>query len=283
MGRRSSSRPGNDPGRSRRRRDLAAIGFVAALLWGVTFLPPDTTLAEVRRSGVLRACVPDAFPPLVQNDPERPGIDVELLERIADGLGVRLLTVTNDAMGRDFNPRNWRVTRAQCLVLAGGIVDTTLTRGFLVVTPPHLETGWAAVIHGDEPTSLDGLTVGFFPGLTGLDRLALSRWLRDHGADVELLADFEAARDAVASERYDVLVSEALSARRLAGASDGTAVKLPVGDGPVPIALGLWKGDLTLERAVVREIRSLNRRGVIDELVGRYDIAPIEDACAFCR
>lgn len=274
---------GHDPGRSRRRRDLAAIGFVALLLWGVTFLPPDTTLADVRRSGVLRACVPRAFPPLVQDDPERPGIDVELLERIADGLGVRLLTVTNDAMGRDFNPRNWRVTRAQCLVLAGGIVDTTLTRGFLVVTPPHLETGWAAVIHGDEPASLEGVTVGFFAGLTGLDRLALSRWLRERGADIELLTDADAARDALTSERYDIVVSEALSARRLAEATDSTVVLLPVGSGPVPIALGLWKGDLTLERAIVHEIRGLQRRGAIDELVDRYALAPIAETCSFCR
>ena len=57
----------------------AILAAFFALFW---VLPPDTSLAQVRRSGVLRACVPDLRPPLVTADPERPGIEVDLLLRI---------------------------------------------------------------------------------------------------------------------------------------------------------------------------------------------------------
>lgn len=283
MAARPTRRPTADPARQRRRSDLIAFGLVAALLFGVTFLPPDTTLAQVRESGVLRVCVPDSFPPLVTGNVERPGIDLELLAEAARALDVRLLTVTNTAMGRDFNPRNWRVTRAQCLVLAGGIVDTEVTRSFLVVTPPHLETGWAGVASDPAQATLEGAQVGFFAGLTGLDRLTLSSWLRARGAQVTVLSDERDAREGLVSGRFDVVVSEGLSARRIADDVGAKAVWLPVGEGPVPVAFGLWKGDLTLERALERALRRLERDGFVADLVERYALAPIADDCPFCE
>jgi len=270
------------PARRQWRGDLLALGFVALLLWSVTFLPPDTALAEVRAAGVLRACVPDAFPPLVTGDRARPGLDVELLERVAEGLGVRLVLNVNSAMGRDFNPRNWRVTRAQCLILAGGIVDTTTTRGFLVVAPTGLETGWAAVVTDPVPTTLDGVAVGFFAGLSGLDRLSLSRWLRDRGAVVTVVSTAADARAGLANGRFAVIVSEALTAQRLAAESDASAYWLAGTGSRIPLAVGLWKGDLTLERAVKRELNRLQRSGELDELIERYDLGPIEEVCPFC-
>lgn len=271
-----------DPARQRLRSDLLALAFVAALLFGVTLLPPDTTLAQVRESGILRVCVPDSYPPLITGDPDRPGIDLELLAEAARALDVRLLTITNSAIGRDFNPRNWRVTRAQCLVLAGGIIDTTLTRSFLVVTSPHLETGWAAVASDPTRTSLAGAQVAFFAGLTGLDRLALSRWLRERGAQVTVVSDQSDAQEGLQSGRFDVVVSEGLTARNIAEHVDAQAVWLTVGQGTVPIAFGLWKGDLTLERALERELRRLERSGFVAELVERYALAPISETCPFC-
>jgi ABC-type amino acid transport substrate-binding protein len=274
---------GPNPARQRLRGDLLAFGFVALLLWGVTFLPPDRTLREVQEAGILRVCVPESYPPLVTGDRARPGLDLEILGRVAEGLGVRLVTVTNSAIGRDFNPRNWRVTRAQCLVLAGGIIDTTATRGFLVVTPPHLETGWAAVAVGAPPDSLEGVEVGFFAGLTGLDRLSLSRWLRERGARTTVVSSAADARAGLASGRFQVVVSEALTTRRIAEEAGGTAYWLTGAASRVPLAFGLWKGDLTLERAVERELRRLQREGVVDDLLERYALGPIEEVCPFCR
>ena len=96
--------------------------FIFGLLGGVYLLPPDTSLSEVRKTGILRACLPPSYPPLVTGNPAAPGIDVELATAIAAKLSLRLVTSLNQAMGQDFNPRNWRVTRAQCEMLAGGEV-----------------------------------------------------------------------------------------------------------------------------------------------------------------
>lgn len=271
------------PARQRLRSDLLAFGFVALLLWGVTFLPPDTTLAQVQEAGTLRVCLPTSYPPLVTGDHARPGIDLEILEHVAGGLGVRLITVTNSAIGRDFNPRNWRVTRAQCLVIAGGIVDASVTRSFLVVSHPHLETGWAVVTLDTTLSSLDGVEVGFFAGLTGLDRLALSRQLRTAGARVTVVSSEADARAGLRSGRFQVVVGEALTARRLALDLGATALWLSEPESRLPLAFGLWKGDLTLERAVNRQLRQLERDGVIAEVLDRYDLGPIEESCPFCR
>ncbi len=278
------SKGGANPARQRLRSDLIAFGAVAALLAGVTFLPPDTTLAQVRESGILRVCVPDGFPPLVTRDPVMPGIEMEILQHVADDLGVRLLTVTNSAIGRDFNPRNWRVTRAQCLILAGGVVDTTVTRSFLVVSRSHLETGWAAVHTPSRPLeSLEGARVGFFAGLTGLDRLGLSSWLRSQGAVTSVVSNLDDARAGIRDGRFDLIVTEALTARRLAEDLDGVVTWLPVAQGRVPLAFGMWKGDLTLERAVNRSLARIRSSGTLAELAERYELMPVDEVCAFCR
>src|SRR5216684_4308805 len=130
------------PGKLRRFLPYAAI---FGLLVGVYLLPPDTSLSEVRKAGVLRACMPPDYPPLVTPDRDAPGIDVELLQALAKRLGVRLVVTSNPAMGQDFNPRNWHVTRSQCEVLAGGVVVSPTTKSFLETGPPYAQTGWALV------------------------------------------------------------------------------------------------------------------------------------------
>jgi ABC-type amino acid transport substrate-binding protein len=270
------------PARVRWIHDVATVGVIAVLLAAVTLLPPDTTLAEVRRAGFLRVCLPDRFPPLVTGESAAPGIDVEILGLVADRLGVRLLVARNPSIGRDFNPRNWRVTRAQCLAIAGGVVDSVATRGFLVTTPPHLETGWAAVPR-DDLAEFGGARVGFFAGLTGLDRIALSSWLRGQGATVRIVPDALTLRRLLADGEIDVAVTEALTAPELAAALGTRAVWLPDRLGRVPIAFGLWKGDLTLERFVARTLADLRRTGHLQAILDRYELAPIEEACAFCR
>ena len=49
-------------------RTILSYVFIFGLLAAVNFLPPDTSLGEVRAAGVLRACVPTAYPPLVTGD-----------------------------------------------------------------------------------------------------------------------------------------------------------------------------------------------------------------------
>ncbi len=255
--------------------DLITVAAVAALFGAVYLLPSDTSLAEVKRAGVLRVCVPTFYPPLVTGRPEEPGFDVEFVQAVAKRLDVGVVVNPNAAMGRDFNPRNWNVTRAQCQMLAGGVVVSDLTRSFLDTTPPHLQTGWALAA-AKIPTSLEGVKVGFYAGLVGLDRIALSRFLRVQKASIEIIASAEALADGLRSGRIDAGVSEALMARQIAGTLGLQVAWLPESLGRYPVSFGLWKGDLTLKRRLVDVIADLDRGGLTRELARRYRIAPID-------
>jgi ABC-type amino acid transport substrate-binding protein len=178
-------------------------------------------------------------------------------------------------MGRDFNPRTWNVTRAQCQMLAGGVVASDATRAFLDTTPPHLETGWALVA-AQLPGRLEGMKVGVYTGLAGLDRLGLSRFLRDAKAHVEIMPSAEALTDALKSGAIDAGISEALMARQIAGTLGMQVAWLPPPLARYPVAFGLWKGDLTLKRRLTAVIGELEAEGLTHELARRYRIAPIE-------
>ncbi len=255
--------------------DLITVGGVVALFGAVYLLPPDTSLAEVKKAGILRVCVPTLYPPLVTGKPDMPGFDVEFAQAIAKRLDVRIVVNANAAMGRDFNPRNWNVTRAQCQMLAGGVVASDLTRSFLDTTPPHLQTGWALVA-AQFPAKLEGVKLGFYAGLAGLDRIALSRFLQAQKARVEIVPSAEALIEALRSGRIDAGLSEALMARQIAGTLGMQVAWLPDSLGRYPVAFGLWKGDLTLKRQLVAVIDGLEGQGLMRELADRYRIAPID-------
>jgi ABC-type amino acid transport substrate-binding protein len=255
--------------------DLITVAGIAALFGAVYLLPPDTSLAQVRQAGILRICVPTLYPPLVTGKADAPGFDIEFAQAISKRLDVRLVINTNPAMGRDFNPRNWNVTRAQCQMLGGGVVVSDLTRSFLDTTPPHLQTGWALVA-AKVPGTLQEVKVGFYAGIAGLDRIALSRFLQAQNAHIEIVASAEALAEGLRSGRIAVGVSEALIARQIAGTLGSQVVWLPESLGRYPVAFGLWKGDLTLKRRLIEVIDDLKGEGLTGELSRRYRIAPIE-------
>ena len=250
-------------------RDLGGIAVVVGLMLLVTFLPPDTSLSEVEENNAIRACVPTIYPPLVTDDPERPGIDIEILRAVADQLGVELLLSPIDAMGRDFNPRNWAINRGKCQVLAGGVVDSTLTRSFLDTGPPYAETGWAIVAPAPL-ADIEGLTIGVLTLVSGLDRIGLSSYLRRQDVTVRVVRNAQAFVEGIAIGELDGAVTEALLAGGLAADNDWWVAALPGELARYNLAIGLWKGDLTLKRKIVRAFRQLEADGTLAAILERY-------------
>lgn len=271
---------GSQDGAARWRRALSpllSVAVVFGLLAAVNLLPPDTALAEVERTGVLRACVPQDYPPLVQADAEAPGFEIELLQHVAQGMGLRLSLNVNPTMGRDINPRNWRLTRAQCQIIAGGVLASSTTRSYLDITRPHLEVGWAVIDPAGGPDRLEGANVVFFAGFSGFDRIALSRYLRAAGAKVSVANTRASFRAGLADGTHDLGVTESLGARQVAGETDWSVQWLSDSLGHVPVAFGLWKGDLTLKRRAEAVLGQLQEDGVVAELLSKYGLdEPIE-------
>ncbi len=258
------------------RRDLVTFGCVFALLAAVTLLPPDTSLREIRAGGVLRACVPEHYQPLITDDPARPGLDIELLKALAAALNLRLDLVVNPMMGRDFNPRAWRITRAQCEMLAGGVVASPATRAFLETTAPHAQTGWTWLGPRD-PGGFEGLRVGVLIGVSGLDRVALAAFLRAAHARVTIAEDEGLLVAGLRDGAFDVAVTERLQGEVLAGASGWRLGWMPE---PLPrfaVVFGLWKGDLTLKHAVADAWSGLQRDGTVARIAGRYGVSSRTD------
>jgi ABC-type amino acid transport substrate-binding protein len=251
------------------RRDVISFAGVFGLLGAVYLLPPDTALREVRRAGTLRVCLPPFYPPLVTGDSTAPGIDVELLQGVARQLGVSLLTVENPVMGRDFNPRAWRITRAQCEVLAGGVIGSVTTRSFLATTQSYATTGWAWISPrtGAMP---NGGRIGVLVGVSGLDRIALAAWLRAANAQVTITPDATELVQGLKDGRFDAGVTERLLAEQLATPLGWTVGWMPAELGRYPVVLGLWKGDVTLKRAVVSAIERMRRSGELATILARY-------------
>jgi ABC-type amino acid transport substrate-binding protein len=250
-------------------RTILSYALIFGLLAAVNLLPPDTSLSEVRAAGVLRACLPAAYPPLVTGDPAAPGIDVELLRDLAKSMDLRLVVSTNAAMGRDFNPRNWHITRAQCDVLAGGVVASPQTRSFLETSPSYAQTGWAFVL--PKPIGeIAGRRAGVLVGISGLDRLALSRFLRERKVEVTIVADAAELAQGLRDGKFDFGVTEFLLARRIAAREGWKVEWAPSPLVRYPLVLGLWKGDLTLKRSIVSSLDKLERNGDVAAIMSRY-------------
>lgn len=255
-------------------RDAFGALPILAVLAAVYLLPPDTSLAEVRRAGTLHVCVPALAPPFVTTDTSAPGIDVEILRKLAGDLGLTLATVPEPAMGRDFNPRSWHVTRAACEILAGGVVASPMTRSFLETSLSYAETGWA-LLRPQAPSpvtlaDLQGLSVGVFAPPSGLERTALASLLRAAQAQVMIVASAEALVTGLRDGRFAAGVTEKLNADGIA-ARESFAVDWFPGDLPrYPVAFGLWKGDLTLKRAVADALARRTRDGSVAAILSRY-------------
>lgn len=252
----------------------ANVALVVALLGAVSFLPPDTALKEVRESGVLRTCTPVDYPPLATQDPERPGIEIALLQELAAEMGLRLVLNRNPAMGRDLNPRNWRLTRAQCQIIAGGVVASVATRSYLETTQPHLEVGWAILDTGSD--DLSGARVGVLPGLSGFDRVALGRMLRTAGADAVVVNNRAALQAGLISGDFTFAVTESLAAQQIASDTGLRVRWLIDGLERMPVAFGLWKGELTLKRAMDRALARMRASGRTAAILAEYSLAEID-------
>ena len=255
-------------------RDLGGLVVVVVLMLLITFLPPDTSLREVEANRALRACVPTSYPLLVTGDPDQPGIDIELLRAVAGYIGVDLLLSPIDAMGRDFNPRNWAINRAKCQVLAGGVVDSPLTRSFLDTGPAYAETGWMIVA----PAPLEdihGLTLGALTMISGLDRIGLSSFLRGQDVTIRVLRNSQDFVDGIAGGALAGGVTEALLAGKLAAEHDWWVATMPDELGRYNVVFGLWKGDITLKRKIVQAFRQFESDGTLAAILERYGVVPM--------
>jgi ABC-type amino acid transport substrate-binding protein len=249
-------------------RDVLGALPILGLLAAVYLLPPDTSLSQARAAGALRACLPPVHPPFITGDAAAPGIDIEILRALTRELALTLVPVEEPAMSRDFNPRGWHLTRAACELIAGGLAASPMTRSFLETSPPYAENGWAALSPAPIP-DLHGRKVGVLAPASGLDRTATATYLRAQSVQMAIVADADALVRGLHEGRFEAAVTEKLLADQIAAREHWAADWLA--DLPrYPVAFGLWKGDLTLKRAIAGGLDGLARDGTTAAILLRY-------------
>ncbi|MDB5623623.1 MAG: ABC-type amino acid transport/signal transduction system, periplasmic component/domain, partial [Devosia sp.] len=156
------------------------------------------------------------------------------------------------------------------------LTDTVQTRGFLQTSPTGAATGWVSIA---SPARLpaQGGAAAILPGSSGLDRLALSTWLRAQGVRPVLVQGPDDLIRALADGRAEIGITERFVAAALANLPPGTSLAwLSEQDLPrYQMALGLWKGDQTLMRAVQAEMGHLQRSGALENLRERYGLSGV--------
>lgn len=220
------------------RRPAIDIGLIAVFLLGLSFLPPDTSLADRRAQGVLRFCVPDLSSPLVSAG----GRELRLMQGIAEDLGLRLQLVEIANMGRSFNPRDWQLGRGQCDIIGGGLADSATNRDFLTLLPNDGRIGLVRV--GPAGNLTKNALIAVHLGSAGFDRLRLSGWIRAQGWRATPLSD---------PRQLDIWLRDG------GVAITSSLTPLPAGIAVLDLppdavdahdlAFGLWRGDVTLTRA----------------------------------
>lgn len=231
-------------GWKRWRRPILDINLIAVLLATLSSLPPDTSLAERRKQGVLRYCVPDSKDMLFE-------AERQLAKGIARQLGLKLQPQTVDNMGRSFNPRDWNLNRSQCDII-GGIADTATNRNFLMLLP---NGGRIALVRAGPATPPPrGAEMGVFLDVAGLDRIRLATYLRKQGWRTRPLHSQDALEAWLTEGKQAVLSTQT---RLPAGVQ--THSLPPDASEVTELAFGLWRGDVTLIRAVRHALEQVHR------------------------
>ena len=115
-----------------------------------------------------------------------------------------------------------------------------------------------------------GHRAGVLIGISGLDRVGLARYLRSKNVEVTIAANATELANGLREGRFELGVTEMLLAQEIA-ARDGFAVEWAPPELPrYPLVLGLWKGDITLKRAIVDGLDRLARQGDIARIMSRY-------------
>jgi hypothetical protein len=143
------------------------------------------------------------------------------------------------------------------------------TRSFLETSPSYAQTGWAFVLPGPIAES-PGRRAGVLVGISGLDRLTLSRYLREQKVEVTILADAGELAQGLRDRKFDFGVTEFLLAGQIASREGWKVEWAPAPLGRYPLVLALWKGDLTLKRAIVSGLEKLERNGDMAAIMARY-------------
>lgn len=240
----------------------------------------DASFSTVQAAGTLKVCVPHNYPPLSTSDAALPGLEVELVQAIAKQMNLKLQLSHNQSW--ELASLDQKANPQQCQLLTGGMVDGEFYGQQIETLPPSLEVGWA-MVYSAEVANLKDNKVAVYAGFPGLDRLALSQYLKREGVQMVVVSSAEAFGQVLASGEVQIGITEAILARHLAAQNRWQVAWVPIPQAKYALRLlATWKGDWTLKKEVRKAVEAIERRGEMQKIFDRYKLAAISQVCAIC-
>jgi|GEM_PF-2277574 len=249
-------------------RAMLPLALSFAVVLGVNFLPSDTALEDINAAGRITVCAPRDMGLLATRDAARPGFEIELIEEVARRSGWRVAVTRNVAMGREFNPGNWRISRATCRILVGGMRDNAWSKSLLELGEPYLSSSWVWV--APPGAAWPPQETVFSPGVFALDRAPLGTYLRENGIKVAPVKTPDELVEALHAGQLANAITDSTTATFLAQNHDLTVSPLPEGPAPTDLSFGVWKGDTSLRLHIDYVIDQMRNDDFIEGLRDKY-------------
>jgi polar amino acid transport system substrate-binding protein len=251
-------------------RPFVPLAVAFAILFGVSFLPSDESFQEIQQAKRLTVCAPRDMAPLVTRDREKPGFEIELLREAATRMGLTISVTQNAAMNREYNPANWRISRANCRVVVGGIRDNVWSRSLLELTDPYLSSEWTWIHKGNATWPPE--STAFAPGTVAFDRVALAQSLIKQGVDAVPMQNVSDLMEAFTKDEISSAITDSAIAAASFTAPEFILTPVPSGPDATGFSFGFWKGDTTLRREMNAVLSALKADGTIAKLANDYGL-----------
>lgn len=230
----------------------------------------DDSLQRVKDAGKLVMLTNATFPPYeyLGADSAVSGVDVDILQMVADEIGVEL-----EVVDMDFDGLIPAMQSGKGDIVAAGMTVTPERAETVDFSVPYTSTTQVIIVDKDDPKvsgndDLEGKTIGVQLGTTGH---IFIQWEIDDGADIEVVpykSNMEAAMDLI-NGRLDAIVLDELPAKSIAEANES----LTIIDEPFTeeeYAMAVAKGSDSLLAAVNEVLGRLVAEGKVQEIIDQH-------------
>ena len=226
----------------------------------------DTSLEDVKKSGKLTIATSPDFPPFESLEGDKVvGIEIDLLEMIAEKLGVEL-----EINQMDFDSVLPGIQSGKFNVGVSGITVTEDRKKNADFTVPYFAAAQAIVVLKDSPikskADLEGKKVSVQTGTTA------EEYCMKNGYDVSAFQANNDALSALTSGKVDAWVIDNETGIQMSETTNGKTVVLDEPMTTEPYSLAFKKGSTSLVNEINSYVEGWLKDGTIEKIFEKYNV-----------
>ena len=226
----------------------------------------DTSLEDVKKSGKLTIATSPDFPPFESLEGDKVvGIEIDLLEMIAEKLGVEL-----EINQMDFDSVLPGIQSGKFNVGVSGITVTEDRKKNADFTVPYFAAAQAIVVLKDSPikskADLEGKKVSVQTGTTA------EEYCMKNGYDVSAFQANNDALSALTSGKVDAWVIDNETGIQMSETTNGKTVVLDEPMTTEPYSFAFKKGSTSLVNEINSYVEGWLKDGTIEKIIEKYNV-----------